>query len=326
MKKKVTNIFKNQKIIFIVRKSLKIYKYFIYNFFSINTVLKKKLFLRPTIVKQKIENICLNILRRYLRSNLFKFNNNSFTSKAKYKRSNKRYFCTYGDDKFIKSRERIVIEAERTGLFDNCFFYTDISLPGDEFFNVKQDSKLFCEVASSERIGGCGLWKPYILFNTLKELNDGDILVYSDAGCTIKTDKNSINQLEDLISEIEKSWEGIIAVRNSFIEQNWTKGDVFEYFEVYNDSNFTNTKQFSSGRLHIAKKCKHALSIYSQWWEIAKVRPELFSDSPSLVPNLSGFIENRHDQSIWSLLCKKFSVIEKKDLDLFPIEPSRICK
>ena len=45
-----------------------------------------------------------------------------------------------------------------------------------------------------------------------------------------------------------------------------------------------------------------------------------------MAPNLSGFVENRHDQSIWSLICKKFEVIEKKDIDLFLVEPSRIRK
>ena len=324
MKKNILYIF--QKLKKIPKKSFLINKSYFYRFLKINTVLKKGLFFRPVIIKQKIENILLNIMRKYLRANFFRFKDKSFKTYIKNKRLNKRFFCTYGDDNFINSRQRIVREAERTGLFDKCFFYSNISLPGDEFLKIKSDSKLFCEVASSERIGGCALWKPYILFKTLKELNDGDILVYSDAGCTIKNDKNSINQLEDLISEIEKSWEGVLCVRNSFIEKNWTKGDVFKYFGVYDDPSFTDTKQFSSGRLHIAKKCKHALKIYSQWWETAKERPDLFYDSPSLAPNLSGFVENRHDQSIWSLICKKFEVIEKKDIDLFLVEPSRIRK
>jgi len=31
---------------------------------------------------------------------------------------------------------------------------------------------------------------------------------------------------------------------------------------------------------------------------------ELVDDSPSVLPNADGFIENRHDQSVFSLLCK----------------------
>ena len=246
MKKKVSNTYQKLKRIFIERKSLKIYKSYFYNFFINKTFFKKKLYLRPNIVKQRIEVIVLNIIRKFLRINFFKFRDKSFKTRFKNERLNKRYFCTYGDDNFIESRQRIVNEAEKTGLFDKCFFYSDISLPGEEFLKVKSDSKLFCEVSSSKRMGGYGLWKAYILFKTLKKLNYGDILVYSDAGCTIKTDKNSINQLEDLIFEIEKSWEGVLGVRNSFIEKNWTKGDAFKYFGVYDDPSFTDTKQFSA--------------------------------------------------------------------------------
>ena len=34
----------------------------------------------------------------------------------------------------------------------------------------------------------------------------------------------------------------------------------------------------------------------------------MVNDSPSLKKNFPGFIENRHDQSVFSLLCKKNSI------------------
>ena len=37
-------------------------------------------------------------------------------------------------------------------------------------------------------------------------------------------------------------------------------------------------------------------------------RFDLISDTPSISPNLPGFIENRYDQSIWTLLCLKNNV------------------
>ena len=276
--------------------------------------------------KQRLVLIFRNIRRKFRRINLLTFIDKSSIKTFNNQRLNKRYFCTYGDCNFINSRERIINEARITGLFDRCFFYSDLNLPGDEFFKKKNESNFFLEVASSERIGGCGLWKPYIILKTLEQLNNGDILVYSDAGCKIETDIKSIIQFESLLLEIEKSSEGVIGIKEPFIERHWTKGDVFEYFKVYEDPDFTDTTQFGSGRLHIVKKCDHSSKIYSYWWEAAKERPDLFYDSPSIVPNLNGFIENRHDQSVWSLICKKFEVIEKKDIDLFFVEPSRIRK
>ena len=41
------------------------------------------------------------------------------------------------------------------------------------------------------------------------------------------------------------------------------------------------------------------------WNKIFKEKFYLIDDTPSKIPNFLGFIENRHDQSVFSLLCKK---------------------
>ena len=43
----------------------------------------------------------------------------------------------------------------------------------------------------------------------------------------------------------------------------------------------------------------------TEWDEVWKNNFELVDDSVSKIENLNGFIENRHDQSIFSILCKK---------------------
>ena len=48
-----------------------------------------------------------------------------------------------------------------------------------------------------------------------------------------------------------------------------------------------------------------------------------FDDSTGKACNLTGFQENRHDQSVWSLICKKFGVVEINERDS-PISPTRI--
>ena len=145
---------------------------------------------KPHHARHRIILIYRHIRRKFRRLSFLKFVDKTSSKIFNHQRLNKRYFCTYGDDNFIKSRERIINVARITGLFDECFFYSNLNLPGNEFLKKKIESSFFLEVASSERIGGCGLWKPYIILKTLEELNNGDILVYSDAGCKIETDKN----------------------------------------------------------------------------------------------------------------------------------------
>ena len=62
---------------------------------------------------------------------------------------------------------------------------------------------------------------------------------------------------------------------------------------------------------HIIKKCAFSMKIYKKWWDIAKLHPQLFVDEKLKAPgNHPSFRAHRHDQSIWSLLCKINNVDE----------------
>ena len=230
-------------------------------------------------------------------------------------------FCTYGDLKFANSRSRLAAEAKSTSLFDECLVFTE-DVKTDSVFCRQMLNPLFAEVANSVRGGGYWIWKPFVLRKVLASLNPGDILVYSDAGSTIPFGADS--SLRDFIKRVAVSEKGVLGCRNPFIEKDWTKGDVFQYFKVYNKLSLTHSRQFSAGRMHVAKKCAHSMLLYQRWWLTACLRPDLFSDSPSKTPNLPGFQENRHDASVWSLICKTYGVEEEWDWESIPIVPTRI--
>jgi hypothetical protein len=233
----------------------------------------------------------------------------------------KTVFCTYGDQSFVKSRSRLAAEASGTDLFDKCIVFTEEVKNTPEFLN-QMSRPSFAEVANSARGGGYWLWKPFIIRKTLASLNPGDIVVYSDAGSTIPHE--AANPLRKIISRIADSEKGVLGCRNPFIEKDWTKGDVFSFFGIHNRPDITHSRQFSAGRVHVAKHCTHALSLYETWWDIARHRPDLFSDYPSQTANYPGFLENRHDASVWSLICKTRGVEEEWDWDALPILPTRI--
>ena len=232
-------------------------------------------------------------------------------------------FCTYGDSKFSSSRVRLCKEAEATGLFDRCITYTEATKNDSEFRNALENPA-FRSAATADRGSGYWLWKPYILYKTLANLNEGDILIYSDAGSTFPNSQECVASTKRLINRIRDSELGVLGCRNPFIEADWTKGDVFHYFGAFDNQAITHSRQFSAGRLHLAKKCRHSLLLYSSWWKTACEQPTLFDDTPSRKPNLPGFKENRHDASVWSLLCKCHGVIEEWNWDSIPLLATRI--
>jgi len=224
-------------------------------------------------------------------------------------------FLTYGDNNFKKSRERIIDEAKQLNLFTDCIMETEGIFNDDEFSEQLKNER-FKQVANQSKGGGYWLWKPYILYKHLSKLNDGDILVYADAGCKINNDTNTLDSFNDIFNKIQSTDINMVLNKlpNQYVEKNWTKGDVLKYHNVY-DNDIIYESQFEGGRIILIKN-KKTMNIIKQWWDIAKERPKFFDDSDSSIPNKDGFIEHRHDQSNISILCKINDCCDGIDLDV----------
>jgi len=232
-------------------------------------------------------------------------------------------FLNYGDQKYILSRKRISLEAQNLNYFDKIITETEDIKNDLEIIDCLKNPN-FKKVFNARRGGGYWLWKPYIIYKHLQLLNDNDILIYSDSGSTIPNRKSTINKLNKYVDIVKNSDKGILAFRNPHIESKWTKGDVFKHFNCLDNKDIYNTRQFSGGRLQIIKKCEYSLKIYKLWWDTAKNYPNLFDDSTSITKKCNNFTENRHDQSVFSVICKTNGVEEEFDWESIPIKVTRI--
>ena len=231
-----------------------------------------------------------------------------------YNKTQNIVFLTYGDKNFKKSRERIIDEAKQLNLFTDCIMETD-DVFNDREFKEQLTNERFKQVATSNKGGGYWIWKPYILYKHLSNLNEGDILVYADAGCKINNDTTTLDSFNNVFNKIQNTNTNMVVNKlpNQYVEKNWTKGDVLKYHNVY-DNDIIYESQFEGGRIILIKN-KKTMNIIKQWWDIAKNRPEFFDDSKSKIPNKDGFIDHRHDQSNISILCKVNDCCDGNDLD-----------
>ena len=83
--------------------------------------------------------------------------------------------------------------------------------------------------------------------------------------------------------------------------------DIFDYLQITNTNNHYHSNQLIAGAF-ILRKCEHTRKIINEWYTITE-NYHLIDDSPSILPNDNSFSENRHDQSIFSLLRKKYGTI-----------------
>ena len=233
-------------------------------------------------------------------------------------------FLNYGDKKFILSRKRISLEAQNLNYFDKIITETEDLKNDLEIIDCLKNPN-FKKVFTAKRGGGYWIWKPYIIYKNLQLLNDNDILVYSDSGSTIPNNKYTIDKLNEYINIVKNSDKGVLAFRNPHIESKWTKGDVFKHFNCLDNKNIYNTRQFTANRI-IIKKNVHSMALFKIWWETAKNYSHFFDDSTSITKNFNNFTENRHDQSVFSLICKTNGVEEEFDWKSIPIKTTRIRK
>ena len=104
---------------------------------------------------------------------------------------------------------------------------------------------------------------------------------------------------------------------------------IFNYFNVKNNNEITDTYQILSG-LQIIKKNQKSIEIINKWYETVNINPYLFTNYYNDNQNKSYFKDNRHDQSILSIIKKiyKCPVINANEFEVknpqFPFYASRI--
>ncbi len=193
----------------------------------------------------------------------------------------KKVLVTYGNEAYYASIERLKQEA--SPLFDKVITYTNHDLPEKISKHI-----LF----SYSRGGGYWLWKPWCILSALKELEDGDILVYCDAGCKLFQH-----------SEWGKWWK-IMQTHNAIFfmyggtMEEWCKVDCLRYF--YNK--YLKYYYQIQGTAIILKKEKGITKLIEEWLNIMFYNPELVIDSTEQEnrEQSSRYKEHRHDQAILS--------------------------
>lgn len=229
--------------------------------------------------------------------------------------------CTFGNTLLSPGFPQFLNRAKELGVFDNIYTYTENDLSKE--FRKKWGRYMY----PYSKGYGYWCWKPHLIKKTLDTMEDGDILLYTDVGCYLNP--NGKDRLAEYYNIVEKSLSGILGFRS--FEQNyngmpeglrfeyeWTKGDVFDYFGVRNNENVTQTTQYEAGIVFI-RKSPVSTAFVNEWVKVIDDDFSLITDEPSRSPNLPGFKENRHDQSIYSILAKKYNIEAVSTNELIPM-------
>lgn len=148
---------------------------------------------------------------------------------------------------------------------------------------------------SYKRGAGLWLWKPYIVEETLNKMDDGDYLLYVDAGVQF------IRSITHLVRQMDSSGVDVMTFELPLLERQFTKAETVKIMQL-GGVNIEN--QILSGYILI-RNTVFARNFIHQWLEamldIRLCSPDQFTD----IPNPPDFIAHREDQSVLSLLVRK---------------------
>lgn len=206
-------------------------------------------------------------------------------------------FLSFADSRFHRAAARLREQAERMSFFDDIRIFDEHDL--DANFCERFGDKLRRGV----RGFGYWVWKPYLIACALADQKDGDLLFYCDIGCHLNPKGKW--RLNYYAARLRDSDSGVMGFHLDMIrsEYRWTKGDLFDYYGVRGDDNITLTPQICSTHAFF-RKGEKASDFLKEWQKPYYENFSLVDDTPSRSPNGKGFVEHRHDQSVFSLLCK----------------------
>lgn len=226
----------------------------------------------------------------------------------------KLYFITYATKNFDTAARHLMNLTKNSNFFESCIYFKPKDLPNE----FKQKYK---NIFQFKRGAGYWIWKHKIIFETLKKIDEGDIVVYSDSGSSFnsKASKRFFEYIEMLNDSEFDNFR--IECEEQYLEKEWTIKQLFDYFNLSIDSKYGRTPQLEATQM-IFQKSKDSMDYFSEYINVLNQDMYLISDIYNNDNQISEFRENRHDQSIFSLLSKIRGCVSIKNETHFSSNPS----
>ena len=202
-------------------------------------------------------------------------------------------FVTYSTPSYFKARNFAGRMAKWLGKFDKIVLYSPDDI--DEDFKEKHG-----DILSVKKGAGLWLWKPYCIHKSLcDEARDGDVVFYCDAASFF------IRNCNYLINTMNN--DDIWVSDNNYVEEKYTKEDAFQLLNC-TDENFRKTNQIQAQVIGI-RKSPRSMAFVEEWLKLSTDINVIGPENTKLdSSNCEGFVGHRYDQSILSLLSKKYKV------------------
>ena len=161
------------------------------------------------------------------------------------------------------------------------------------------------KILSQKRGAGLWLWKPYFFYRVLNQMQENEILLYTDAASYF------VKNISGLIRYFKTIGQDIMGFDLPLQSDQWTKEETFSLMDATDSERLAN--QISASFILI-KKTKVTLNFAKEWLDYC-CNIELMSEVcfyPQIAES-KNYISHRYDQSIFSILYIKHGFKSYRD-------------
>jgi hypothetical protein len=211
----------------------------------------------------------------------------------------KKVHISFGNEDYYRSLDVLEESALTIGKVDQFIRYTQEELKTEEFW------KKNTYILSKPRGAGYWIWKPYIILKTFDLIENGDCVLYSDAGLKVIDNLNPLFELSRSLPNEGKIIFRVPWVGAKHVAKVWTKRDCFVLTNA-NESKYWNAPM-TNGAVSLWVKNNNNIEFLKEWLRYLR-DPRISTDDFNMFGmNDPEFKDHRHDQSVLSILSTKYN-------------------
>lgn len=204
-------------------------------------------------------------------------------------------FLTYSNDNMTRSRMLCADSARKHGA-DMVYEYEPNNIDRELYVNNKNilDAKFAVNYEPSPRpCDGYWLWKSYFVNKVMNGAEEGDVVVYVDAGVEV------IDNLNHIVNAMDQD---IFLFTNGLQHAHWCKADVMQAINGAQIDASVQQVQASAIFIRVNEVTRRFVKEWLLWCQM----PGMITDELSVLPNHPEFACHRYDQAILCCLAVKY--------------------
>lgn len=216
-----------------------------------------------------------------------------------------RVYATFSGAAYDATTQRIVDRAHQYGA-DEIYCYDDAWLIQTEFYTHNQWLWSYPHTDPSKYGAARGFgwfsWKPLIILDALSRLQDGDIVLYTDA------DTYPIAPLTPLYEECARIGGQMMFRAEGWQQRQWCTQECYRVMAAYN---MPHDAPHGVARFMLFQKGPWLPQQFLMEWLTYCINPSATSflrDHDRLQPEIEEFKEHRTEQAIMSNLCHEYGL------------------